>query len=59
MEAVKEDGESLEYALAKLQDDRDIVMVAVKQCGNALLYASSVRNYEIAVEALKEAPEDI
>ena len=49
LEAVKQDGEAqrhsqacaLEYASAALQDDREIVLKAVKQSGSALKHASA------------------
>ena len=36
MEAVKQDGDALEYAPERFKDDRDFVLEAVKQDGDAL-----------------------
>ena len=40
LSAVKNDGDSLEYASRELHGDRDIVFSAVKNNGLALFYAS-------------------
>ena len=54
--AIKYNGEALEYANIKLQNDIEVVLQAVKQNGNALQYASSLlqNNKEIVLEAIKQ-----
>ncbi len=44
------------YTSAKLQDDREIMMEAVKQYGSALKYASAAlkEDHEIVLEATKQ-----
>ena len=41
MAAVTRDGEALKYASARLQNNRDVVLLAVKQNGTALEFASA------------------
>ena len=40
LEAVKQDGDALQYASEELRADREVVMEAVKQNAYALFYAS-------------------
>ena len=40
LEAIKQSDYALQFASAKLQDDREVVLTAVKQNGCALQYAS-------------------
>ena len=56
LEAVHQNGESLQHASEELKNDKDIVLEAVKQDGYSLRYASEElrNNKKIAFEALKQ-----
>ena len=56
MEAVKKNGNALQYASAELQGDRNIVMAAIKSVGSALKYASAELkgDREIVMVAVKQ-----
>jgi hypothetical protein len=56
LEAVRENGRSLEYASKELRNNKEVVLEAVKQDGNSLYYASEElrNNKEVVLEAVRE-----
>jgi CxxC motif-containing protein len=56
LEAVKQNGYSLEYASEELKNNKEVVLEAVKQNGYSLHYASEElkNNKEVVLEAIKQ-----
>lgn len=61
LEAVKNDGYSLQYASDELKNDKEVVLTAVKQNGNILEYLpyKYKNDYEIVLEAIKSDGDSI
>ena len=57
IEAVRQDGDALQFASEELTHDRDVLMEAVRQNGDALRFASEELNgdREVVIEAVRQA----
>jgi predicted RNA-binding protein (virulence factor B family) len=56
LKAVKQNGDSLQYASEELKNDKEVVLEAVKQYGRSLLYASEElkNDKEFVLEVVKQ-----